>query len=102
MKDENTTVTPDPILQYFGLSFYICIVKCCLSLWILPGNGLTIVIARRFVTKVTPKHVAIGYLINCIIGLKPWFYLTPYLTQGYKHWRNLCTFTALADCFLAT
>ena len=104
MMAENTTAIPETIQQYFGLSFYICILKCCLSPWILHGNGLTVVIATRFVTKVTPTHVAVGYLalIDFMIGMTPWFHLITYLTQGYKHWRNWCTFTAWVDCFLVT
>ena len=90
--------------QYSGLSFYICILKCCLSLWILFGNGLTVVITARSVTNVSPTHVAIGYsaLSDFMLGLTLWFHLTTYLTQGYKHWRNWCIFAAFVDCFSYT
>ena len=100
----NVTATYESIQQYFGLSFYIRIVACGLSPCILLGNGMTVVTATRFVTRVTPTHVAITYLavVDFMIGLTPWFHLTTYLTQGYKHWKNWCTFTAWVDCFLVT
>ena len=95
---ENITAIPESIQQY------ISILKCCLSPWTLFGNGLTVVIATRFVTKVTSRHIAIGYLalIDFMIGLTLWFHLITYLIQSYKHWRNWCTFAVWVDCFLVT
>ena len=90
------TTTTTTIEQYFGLSFYICIVECCLSLFILLGNGLTVVIVTKCVKKVTPTHVAVTYLAvaDFTVGIMSWFHLTTYLIQGYRHWRNWCTFAA--------
>ena len=90
------TTTAPSSEQFFDLAFWIFIVYCFLSPLILLGNGLTIVTVTRYVTKVTPALVAVGYLAvaDFMIGLTPWFQLATYLTQGYKYWRNLCTFGA--------
>ena len=98
MSDFNISTTT--IDRYFGFSFYICIAECCLSPFILLGNGLTVVIVTRYLKKVTPTHVAVIYLAvaDFTVGMMPWFHLTTYLTQGdWKHWRNWCTFAAWFD-----
>ena len=59
MAETTTTATME---QYFGFSFYICVVKCCLSPFILLGNGLTVAIVTRYIKKVTPTPVAVMFL----------------------------------------
>ena len=85
----------ETIERHLGLPFYICIVTCCLSPWILLVNGLTVVIAIRYVTRVTPTHVAVAYLaaVDFLVGMTPWFQLTTYLTQGNKQWGYWCIFS---------
>ena len=95
-----TTTTTVRIEQYFGLSFYIFVVECCLSPFILFGNRLTVVIVTRYLKKFTPTHVAATYLAvaDFTVGMMPWFHLTTYLTQDdSKFWRNWCKFAAWFD-----
>ena len=95
-----TKMPTTTIEQYFSLSFYICVAECCLSPFILLGNGLTVVVVTRYLKTVTPTHVAVTYLAvaDFTVGMMSWFHLTTYLTQGdWKHWRNWCKFAAWCD-----
>ena len=96
-----TMATTTTIEQYFGFSFYICVVECCLSLLTLLGNGLTVVIVTKYLKKVSPTHVTVTYLAiaDFTVGMMPWFHFTTYLTQGFKAWRNWCTLAAWFNYF---
>ena len=88
---------------YFGLSFYFCIVRCCLSPLILLGNRITVVIVTRYLKRFTPTHVAVTYLAvaDFTVGMMPWLRLITYLTQDFSHWRNWSTITSWIENVVA-
>ena len=99
-----TTTVATQMELYFGLSFYFCIVRCCLSTLILLGNGTIVVIVTRYLKQLTPTHVAVTYsaVSDFTVGMLLWFHLIRYLTQGYTHWRSWCTITAWTENVVAT
>ena len=106
LSDVNTSVimamttTNGTIEQHFGFLFYIFVVQCCLSPFILLDNGLTVVIVTRHIRTVVPKHVTVTYLAGAdfTVGMTPWFHLATFMAQGdWKYWKNLCTFVAWFD-----
>ena len=91
-----TTTTAQITESHLYVTFYIIVMKCCLSLAIFLVNSEPLYILKCYVKQINVIHLTVAYLVlaDICLGLQPWFRLFSIFIEHQNWWKGVCVFEA--------